>query len=101
MICVSCIISRRFTRSFENLRLEQLKIKRSRNSAKLAQFENQIFEWPNKDETEQVSAASQATAAQAAEAVPPARAGQSATQSTSAARPKMGQKSKSINILLA
>ena len=74
LIRFSCTIFRRFTHSFENLRLEQLKIKRSRNSVKLAQFENKIFKWPAKTDQSSAATPSQARGALPARAAPPARA---------------------------
>ena len=74
LIRFSCTIFRRFTHSFENLRLEQLKIKRSRNSVKLAQFENKIFKWPAKSDQSSAAPPSPASAVLPARAAPPARA---------------------------
>ena len=44
------IFSRRFSDSFEKLRLERVQIQRSRNPEKLNEFETQLFEWPAKED---------------------------------------------------
>jgi hypothetical protein len=46
------VFLRRFSDSFGQLRLERLQLKRSRNTEKLVTFENEMFSWPIKEDTQ-------------------------------------------------